>query len=115
MQIHDFLHIGQSETESLHIMHITSMNTIELIEDFLQILLLHTQSGISYREIKMFFIIPGFHRNVEWLIRFAIFHRIIHQIEDYILEMYLIYIEPRINRFNIGIYLTPRMLNTECK
>ena len=67
-------------------MDIARMYAVELVEYLLQILLLHTQTGIRNREIQMFFIIPGLHRNVKRLVWFAVFHSIVHQIEDDILK-----------------------------
>ena len=39
MQFHDFPHIGETEAEALHIMHIARMYAVELVEYLLQILL----------------------------------------------------------------------------
>ena len=95
MQFHDFPHIGETEAEALHIMHIARMYAVELVEDFLQVLLLHTQTRIIDREIQMMFIIPCLHRDKQRLFGFTILHGIVHQIENHILEMNLIHIERR--------------------
>ena len=89
------------------------MYTIELVEYLLQVFLLHTQAGIRNREIQMLFIIPGLHRDVKRFVRLTVFHSIVHQIEDDILEMHLVNIESRIDGFDIGIDLTTCMLNAE--
>ena len=94
-------------------MDIACMYTIELVEYLLQVFLLHTQAGIRNREIQMLFIIPGLHRNVKRLVWLTVFHGIIHQIEDNILEMHLVNIESRIDGFDIGIDLSTCMLHAE--
>ena len=93
VQVYHLLHIRQAQSESLHIMHIACMNSIELVEDLLQALLLHAQARIRDGEIEMLLIVPSLHRDVEWLIWLAILHGVVHQIEDDILEMNLVYIQ----------------------
>ena len=61
----------------------------------------------------MLIVVPRLHRDIERLTWFAILHSIIHQIEDYILEMYLIYIDRGIHCLDIGIHLSARMLYTQ--
>ena len=93
MQVHNLLDVRQAKAEALHIMHIAGMYSIELFEDFLQVLLLHTHSRIGDGEVEMLVIIPGLHRDVERLIWLAILHSVVHQVEDDILEMHLIHID----------------------
>lgn len=51
MKIYYLLYISQAQTEALHIVDITCMNTVELIKNLLQILFLHTQARICDGEI----------------------------------------------------------------
>ena len=51
MKIYYLLYISQTQTEALHIVDITCMNTVELIKNLLQILFLHTQARICDGEI----------------------------------------------------------------
>ena len=113
MKVYNLLYISQPQAEALHIMDIACMNTVELIKDFLQILFLHTQTSVCDGEIQMLVIVLRLHRNIKRLTRLAILHSIVHQIEDDILEMYLINIDRGIHRLNIGIYLSARMLHTQ--
>ena len=113
MQIHYLLNVGKTEAEALHVMHIAGMNAIELVEYLLQVLLLHSHARIVDGQIEMMFIIPCLHRDEQRLIRLAILHGIVHQIEDYILEMPLVDEEGGIYRLDIHINLAARMLHTE--
>ena len=94
-------------------MHIARMYAVELVEDLLQVLLLHTQTRIIDGEIQMMFIIPCLHRDKQRLFRFTILHGIVHQIEDHILKMHLIHIERGVYRLDIHVYLSTRMLYAE--
>ena len=53
VEIDNLLHISQSETEALHVMYITCMHTIELIEDLLDVLLLDAQTRVADLETQM--------------------------------------------------------------
>ena len=63
-----------------------------------------TEEGEDYSYSQVLF------RNVKRLAWFAIFHCIVHQIEDYILEVNLINIDRGINSLNVGIDLSTSML-----
>ena len=112
MEVDDLLDIGQAETKALHVVDITGVDSIELVEDFLHVLLLDTQTGVTDAEEETFFLVPGTDIEVERLIGFTVFHRVIHQIGDGVLEMHLIDIDGRINGLNLGKDLTTGMLYT---
>ena len=46
VQVDHLLHVGQTEAESLHVVHIARMNAVELIENLLQILFLHAHTRV---------------------------------------------------------------------
>ena len=48
MEVDDLLHVGQTETEALHIVDITRVDTIELIKDLLDVLFLDAQTCVAY-------------------------------------------------------------------
>ena len=115
MEGDDLLDVGQTQTEALHIVDITRVDTIELIEDLLHILLLNTQTGVTDREAQMILIIPGADIDIERLFGLTILHGIVHQISDGILEMHLIDEDGRIDSLDLSIDLTARMLHTKCE
>ena len=47
VQVNNLLDVGQSESEALHIVHVTCMHTIELLENLLHVLLLDAQTCIT--------------------------------------------------------------------
>ena len=90
MEVDDLLDVGQTESEAFDIVHVTRMNTVELVEDLLHILLLNAQACIADAETEMVLLVPSADIEVERLIGLAVFHRVVHQVGDGILEMYLI-------------------------
>ena len=61
----------------------------------------------------MLVVVPCAKINIEWLIHLAIFHGVVHEVEDDILEVHLIDIHRRVDSLNLGIYLTASMLHSE--
>ena len=90
MQGDDLLDVGQSESEALHVVHITRMYAIELVEDLPHVLLLDAQTGVAYGESETVFLVPRADIDVECLLGLAILHGIVHQIGNGILEVHLI-------------------------
>ena len=93
VEVNHLLDVGQTESEALHVVLVASMHTIELIEDFLDVLLLDALSGITDAEQQSVVFVPRADIDIEWLVGLAIFHGIVHQIGDGILEMHLIDID----------------------
>ena len=92
MKVDNLLHVGQSKSESLGIVQVAGVNPIELLEDFLQVLLLDTHSSIAYREIQVQVVVPRLHIYVERHVLLAIFHSVVQKIEYHVLKVHLIHI-----------------------
>lgn len=58
MKVNDGLHISKSQSESFHVMHITCMNAIELVEDLLQVFSLYADAIVRHHKINLIAIIP---------------------------------------------------------
>ena len=74
-------------------MNVAGMYTVELIENLFQILTLDTLTGVTNGETQVVVGIPRFQVYVKRFFLFTVFHSIIQQIVDYILEMNLIHID----------------------
>ena len=93
VQFHDLLHVGQSQAETFGIVTVAGMYAVELVENLLQIVFLDAQARIANREEQMVFSVPPLQIDVERLLRLAVFHSVVQQVVDDILEMYLIDID----------------------
>ena len=48
----NILHVSQSKSESLHVVQVSGMNTVKLVENLLQIFLLDTNAIILNGDVK---------------------------------------------------------------
>ena len=113
VQVDDLLDVSQSETEALHVVHITRMHPIEFLEDLLQVFLLHAQAVVAHREVEPLVVVPRLQRHIERLVGLMVFDCIIHQIEDDILEVDLVNVNGGVDRLNVYENLATRMLNAQ--
>lgn len=73
VEIHHFLHIGKTETEALHIVLVTRMHTVELIEDLLDILLLDALTGVTDTQQQTVMVVPRTDIDIQRFLRFRYF------------------------------------------
>ena len=90
VQVNDFLHVSESESESLYIVYVSCMYAVELVEDFLQSLFLYADASILYRQVDMMFIVPCPYEYVERSVGLGLFHRIVHEVVYGVSEVYLV-------------------------
>ena len=113
MQVDDLLNVSQSKSEALDVVLVACVDTVELIKDLLDVFFLDAHAGIADGQAEVFvLVVPGAQVNVERLIGFAVFHRIVHQIGDGILEMHLIDVDSGVDGFYLRIDLAASMLYT---
>ena len=113
MEGDDLLDVGQTQTEALHIVDITRVDTIELIEDLLDVLFLDAQTRVADGEAEMVFVVPRADIDVERLLGLTVLHGIVHQVGDGILEVHLIDKDGRIDGFDLRKDMSTRMLYAE--
>ena len=114
--IHDnLLHISQSQAEAFHIVQITCMHAIELLEYLFQILLLDADAVILDGNHQFARLIPSLHRQLQIRIRTFILHCIIHEIENHIGDMHLIGKNGRVGSFKLRFNLSIITLHFQCK
>ena len=113
MEVDDLLDVGKAETEAFDIVHVTCVNAVELVEYLLHVLLFDALSCIADAEAEMLLLVPRADIEVERLVGLTVFHRVIHQVGDGILEMHLIDIDGRIDSLDLGIDLTACMLHAQ--
>ena len=93
VQVDDFLHVSQSETEAFYVVYVAGMNTIEFIEDFLHVLALNALSVVGNGEAELVTVVPGSYVDVDGLIGLAVFHSVVHEVGNGVLEVYLINVD----------------------
>ena len=93
MHVNDLLYIGQSQSETFDVVLVAGVDTVELVEDLLQVLLLDALSGVAYREVQLVVVVPCVDVDIDRLVGLAILHGIVHQIGDGILEVDLVDID----------------------
>ena len=94
MQVDDLLDVGQSETEALDVVLVSRVDTVELIEDFPDVFFLDAHACVANGQAEVLvLVVPGAQENVEGLVGLTVFHRVVHQVGDGILEMHLIDID----------------------
>ena len=93
MQVDDLLDIRQSQTEAFHIMFVARMHAVELLKNFFDILALDALSVVAYGEVQTVVIVSCADEDIDRLFGFAVFHGIIHQVGNGILEMEFIHID----------------------
>ena len=102
MVLNDFLHIGQPQTKTFHIVAVSGMNPVELIEYLLQILLLDANTIVLNGNIKLVRFVPGLDMQPQFAFRLLVFHRIVQQVENDIGEMHFIHKYPRTMGIQLG-------------
>ena len=68
MQVYHLLHVSQAKSEALHVMLVTSMHTIELIEYLLHVLFLDALPRIANAQVQLLAIVPRVDIDVEWFV-----------------------------------------------
>ena len=58
MQVNHLLHVGKSQAEAFHIVAVSSMHAVELLEDFLLVFLLDTLSGVPDANADLVALVP---------------------------------------------------------
>ena len=89
------------------------MYTIELIEDLLDIVFLDADTRIPYRQVQTVLVVPCLQIDIDGLVGLTVFHCIVEQVVDHVLEVHLIHEDGGIDSTDIGIDLTACMLHTE--
>ena len=89
------------------------MDTIELVEHFLKVLALDADTCIANGEIERVVIVPRVHVNVERLVLLAIFHSVVEQVVDHVLEMHLVDKDGRVYSFYLRIDMASRVLDAQ--
>ena len=117
VEVDDLLDVSQSETKALDVVDITSMHSVELVEDLLHVLLLDAQTCITDAEAETLLLVPGTDIKIERLIWLAILHSVVHQVGDSILEVYLVDEDSRIHSLDLRIDMTSSMFHSqrECR
>ena len=64
VEVDDLLNISEPQAETLHIVHITSMHSVELVEDFLHVLLLDAKTRITDTKTETLLLIPSLDEEV---------------------------------------------------
>ena len=112
MEVDDLLHVGQTETEALHVVDIARMDTIELVEYLLHVFLLDAQTRVTDAEAETLLFIPSTDIEVERLVWLTILHGVVHQVGDSILEVYLINEDGRIDGFYLRIDMSSSVFHS---
>ena len=115
VQVYYLLYVGQTQSEAFYIMDIAGVDTVELLENLLQVVLLDTDTGIADREVEVGVVIPRLEVNVQRLVRLAILDGVVHQVKEGVLEMHLIDIYCRVYSLYIGIDFSAGMLYPQGK
>ena len=113
MEVDDLLHVGQTEAEAFHVVDIARVDSVELIENLLHVLLLDAQTRVADAEAETLLLIPSTDIEVERLVRLAIFHGVVHQVGDGVLEVYLIDKDGRIDGFYFCIDMSSGVLHSQ--
>ena len=93
VHVNDLLYIGQSQSETFDVVLVAGVDTVELVEDLLQVLLLDALSCVAYGEVQLVVVVPCMDVDIDGLVGLAILHGIVHQIGDGILEVDLVDID----------------------
>ena len=91
------------------------MYAVELLEDLLQVLLLHTDARVAHGEVEVVVIVPSLQIDVDGLVGLTVFHRVVHQVEDHVLEVYLVDIDTRVYSFHVDIDLAAGVFHAQGK
>ena len=110
MEVDDLLDVRQPKSKPLDVVYITSMNAVEFIKDLLDILFLDALTGIANGKVEVLVIIPCLDIDVKRFFWLTVFHCVVHQVCNGILEMRLIHIDGRIDSLDIRIDLAPSVL-----
>ena len=105
VQVDNLLDVGQTQSEAFHVVHITSMDAVEFVEDFLHVFFLDTLSVVADGEAEMFALVPCTDMDIDGLVCLAILHSVVQQVGDGILEMHFIHEDGRVNGFYLCVDL----------
>ena len=95
-QLHHLLHISQSQSESFHIVLVSSRHPIELLKDTLELVLWNTYSIILNADAEVGVLIPRGHLKMYGNILTPVLHCIVKQVIYNVSEMHLVHIYERI-------------------
>ena len=115
VQVYYLLYVGQTQSEAFYIMDIAGVDTVEFLENLLQVVLLDTDTGVADREVEVVVVIPCLEVDVQRLVGLAILDGVVHQIEEGVLEMNLIDIYCRVYGLDVGIDFSASMLYPQGK
>ena len=113
MQVHHVLHIGQAEAESLHVVDVARMHAIELLEHSLQALFLDADARVANREVEVLVVVPRLDVDVERTVGLAVFHGVVEQVVDHVLEVHLIDVHRRVHSLDLRIDFPARVLHAQ--
>ena len=104
VQVHHLFHVGQSQTESLDIVRVSRVYTVEPVKNPFEVFLADTYAIVLDGDTNVLTLIPRSHLQMEIHIFTFVFDRIVHQVEDDIGEVHLISHDKRVDGLKRGLY-----------
>ena len=91
------------------------MDAVEFVEDFLYVLFLDALAVVADGEAEVLALVPCADMDIDGLVCLTIFHGIVQQVGDGILEVHLVHEDGRVNGFYLGVDLAACMFYAEIK
>ena len=86
----DLLDVGESEAESLDVVHIACVYTVELFEYLLQVVALDADAVVLQRDAEPVGLVPGRYGEFQLCVLTAVFHGVVHEVEDDVGQVHLV-------------------------